>query len=98
MMTKRQESKVNEIVNDFLKADLQQGFDVKLLKLYHDADTNDIVIRVDYRRTLANVIDGDIACSKVDLKGKCTPLAHIFDSIIDELKYIDKLVLIKNIR
>jgi len=98
MMTKRQESKLNEIVNDFIKADLQQGFDVKLLKVFHDKDTKDIVIRVDYRRTLANVIDGDIACTKIDTKGNCTPLAHIFESIIDELAYIDKLILIKNIR
>lgn len=98
MMTKRQEAKLNEIIDGFLNADLNQGFDVKLLKVYKDNDTNDIVIRVDWKRTLANVIDSDISCSKIDVKGNFTPLKKVFDSIIDEIRYIDSLVLIKNVR
>lgn len=98
MMTARQKAVVDEMIDSFIKADEKHGFDLQLLKIYQDDKTGDVIVRYNYKRTLANVLDTNFGLTLVDKKGETKPLAELIDNVIDQFKYLDNLIIIKNVR
>jgi hypothetical protein len=57
-----------------------------------------VVVKVDYARTLANVVDGDIEIYVIDKKGIARPLSIAMSGINEQLNYLDKLKIINAVK
>ena len=98
MVTSRQRKTMSEMTNEFTQADKKHGFDLKAMAFYFDDKNDVVVVKVDYARTLANMVDGDIDVYVIDKKGKAMPLSIAMSGIQEQLNYLDKLKIINAVK
>jgi|688.fasta_scaffold12857_4 hypothetical protein len=98
MVTSRQRKTMSEMTNEFTQADKKHGFDLKAMAFYFDDKNDVVVVKVDYARTLANMVDGDMDVYVIDKKGKMFPLSFAMGSIKEQLAYLEKLEVINSVK
>jgi hypothetical protein len=98
MVTSRQRKTMSEMTNEFTQADKKHGFDLKAMAFYFDDENDVVVVKVDYARTLANMVDGDMDVYVIDKKGKMFPLSFAMGSIKEQLAYLEKLEVINSVK
>lgn len=98
MVTSRQRKTMSEMTEEFTQADKKHGFDLKSMAFYFDDDNDVVVVKVDYARTLANVVDGDIEIYVIDKKGIARPLSIAMSGINEQLNYLNKLKIINAVK
>jgi hypothetical protein len=98
MVTSRQRKTMSEMTNEFTQADKKHGFDLKAMAFYFDDKNDVVVVKVDYARTLANMVDGNMDVYVIDKKGKMFPLSFAMGSIKEQLAYLEKLEVINSVK
>jgi hypothetical protein len=68
------------------------------MAFYFDDKNDVVVVKVDYARTLANMVDGDMDVYVIDKKGKMFPLSFAMGSIKEQLAYLEKLEVINSVK
>jgi hypothetical protein len=89
---------MSDMTEEFTQADKKHGFDLKAMAFYFDDKNDVVVVKVDYARTLANMVDGDIDVYVIDKKGKMFPLSFAMGSIKEQLAYLEKLEVINSVK
>lgn len=98
MISSRQRKAMSDMTEEFTQADKKHGFDLKAMAFYFDDKNDVVVVKVDYARTLANMVDGDIDVYVIDKKGKMFPLSFAMGSIKEQLAYLEKLEVINSVK
>jgi len=91
MITNRQKKKMNELLEAFSMANKTHGFDLKSINFYMDDEKECVIMKVEYSRTLVNVVDGKIEVHVIDKKGTMSPLSWNIANIEEQLKYLQNL-------
>jgi hypothetical protein len=89
---------MSDMTEEFTQADKKHGFDLKAMAFYFDDKNDVVVVKVDYARTLANMVDGDMNVYVIDKKGKMFPLSFAMGSIKEQLAYLEKLEVINSVK
>jgi hypothetical protein len=89
---------MSDMTEEFTQADKKHGFDLKAMAFYFDDKNDVVVVKVDYARTLANMVDGDMDVYVIDKKGKMFPLSFAMGSIKEQLAYLEKLEVINSVK
>lgn len=98
MITSRQRKTMSEMTDEFTQADKKHGFDLKSLAFYVDNSNDVVVVKVEYARTLANVVDGDTEIYVIDKKGKMFPLSFAMSGVKEQYTYLEKLEVINSVK
>jgi len=98
MISSRQRKAMSDMTEEFTQADKKHGFDLKAMAFYFDDKNDVVVVKVDYARTLANMVDGDMDVYVIDKKGKMFPLSFAMGSIKEQLAYLEKLEVINSVK
>lgn len=98
MISSRQRKAMSDMTEEFTQADKKHGFDLKAMAFYFDDKNDVVVVKVDYARTLANMVDGDMNVYVIDKKGKMFPLSFAMGSIKEQLAYLEKLEVINSVK
>jgi hypothetical protein len=89
---------MSDMTEEFTQADKKHGFDLKAMAFYFDDKNDVVVVKVDYARTLANMVDGNMDVYVIDKKGKMFPLSFAMGSIKEQLAYLEKLEVINSVK
>jgi hypothetical protein len=98
MISSRQRKAMSDMTEEFTQADKKHGFDLKAMAFYFDDKNDVVVVKVDYARTLANMVDGNMDVYVIDKKGKMFPLSFAMGSIKEQLAYLEKLEVINSVK
>jgi hypothetical protein len=98
MISSRQRKTMLEMTEEFTQADKKHGFDLKSMAFYFDNSNDVVVVKIEYSRTLANVVDGDMDVYVIDKKGKMFPLSFAMGSIKEQVAYLEKLEVINSVK
>ena len=98
MISSRQRKAMSDMTEEFTQADKKHGFDLKAMAFYFDDKNDVVVVKVDYARTLANMVDGDMDVYVIDKKGKMFPLSFAMGSIKEQVAYLEKLEVINSVK
>ena len=98
MITSRQRKTMSEMTDEFTQADKKHGFDLKALAFYVDNSNDVVVVKIEYSRTLANMVDGDTDVYVIDKKGKMFPLSFAISGVQEQLAYLEKLEVINSVK
>lgn len=95
IITNRQKKKMASLLDEFTQANKVHGFDLKSINFYMDEDKEVVVMKIEYARTLVNVIDSKMEIHVIDKKGAMSPLTWNIPDIKDQVKYLEKLQIVK---
>ena len=98
MISSRQRKAMSDMTEEFTQADKKHGFDLKAMAFYFDDKNDVVVVKVDYARTLANMVDGNMDVYVIDKKGKMFPLSFAMGSIKEQVAYLEKLDVINAVK
>lgn len=98
IITSRQRKAMMDMTENLTQADKKHCFDLKSLAFYMDAQNEVVLAKIDYARTLVNVVDGDVEIYVIDKKGKLISLSMAMSSITEQLAYLQKLEILNTVK